>query len=106
MPAAGQVDPVAGIWICTFAVWLYTVSGGLISVAFTDCGQALVGWLGPGSQKLHWHWLTLLAAAGAGPLFLRWPRPSPPGRLLPHSHSNGLRSSPIACCFYPPPGST
>jgi len=40
------LDPVPGIWITTFAIWLYTVSGGLISVAYTDCAQALVGWLG------------------------------------------------------------
>lgn len=40
------LDPVPGIWITTFAIWLYTIAGGLISVAYTDCAQALVGWLG------------------------------------------------------------
>ena len=49
-----------------------------------------------GRQKLHWHWLHSSPLPALA---------SPPGRLLPHSHSNGLRSSPIACWFYPP-GST
>merc|ERR1719456_47648 len=39
-------DPIPGIWICCFAIWLYTVAGGLISVAYTDCVQACVGWTG------------------------------------------------------------
>ena len=34
------LDPIPGIWITTAAIWLYTVSGGLISVAYTDCLQA------------------------------------------------------------------
>jgi len=41
-----QSNELPGIWICSFAVWLYTVTGGLFSVAYTDIGQALIGWTG------------------------------------------------------------
>ena len=41
-----QANEIPGIWICAFAVWLYTVTGGLFSVAYTDIGQALIGWTG------------------------------------------------------------
>ena len=36
----------AGIALSTFAIWLYTIAGGLLSVAYTDVGQALIGWTG------------------------------------------------------------
>ena len=41
-----QENEIPGIWICSFCVWLYTVTGGLFSVAYTDIGQALIGWTG------------------------------------------------------------
>ena len=41
-----QSNELPGIWICAFCVWLYTVTGGLFSVAYTDIGQALIGWTG------------------------------------------------------------
>jgi len=41
-----QSNEVPGIWIAALAIWLYTVTGGLFSVAYTDIGQALVGWTG------------------------------------------------------------
>ena len=36
----------AGIWIAGAFVWIYTVSGGLYSVAFTDVIQGGIGWIG------------------------------------------------------------
>lgn len=33
-----------GIWISAIIVWMYTVSGGLFSVAYTDVVQGAVGW--------------------------------------------------------------
>ena len=27
-------------------IWLYTFAGGLVAVAYTDVGQACVGWIG------------------------------------------------------------
>ena len=35
-----------GVWIATFVIWLYTFAGGLVAVAYTDVGQACVGWIG------------------------------------------------------------
>ena len=31
-----DIDEVAGIWMAAAIVWVYTVSGGLFSVAYTD----------------------------------------------------------------------
>ena len=42
----GLPNEWAGIAICAFAIWLYTVAGGLLSVAYTDCVQAIIGWAG------------------------------------------------------------
>ena len=39
-------DPMFGVWIATLCIWVYTVAGGLVSVAYTDCMQAALGWLG------------------------------------------------------------
>jgi Na+/proline symporter len=36
----------ASVWIAAFSVWLYTVGGGLCSVAYTDIVHAFVGWSG------------------------------------------------------------
>lgn len=40
------INVVAGIWITTLAVWVYTVAGGIVSVAYTDVAQAAIGWTG------------------------------------------------------------
>ena len=42
----GVDSPIMGIWIATILIWLYTIAGGLFSVAYTDVGQAIVGWSG------------------------------------------------------------
>ena len=42
----GQSSEVPGIWICAFCVWLYTITGGLFSVVYTDVVQGLFGWTG------------------------------------------------------------
>jgi Sodium:solute symporter family len=34
------------IWIASALVWIYTVSGGLFSVAYTDVMQGVIGWTG------------------------------------------------------------
>mgnify|MGYP002019485545 CR=1 FL=1 len=36
----------AGVWIASLLIWGYTVAGGLVSVAYTDCLQAMIGWAG------------------------------------------------------------
>ena len=61
-------DPVPGIWITTFAIWLYTVSGGLISVAYTDVAQAIIGWTGLFVGSL-WVLNNMPTSAGASPAF-------------------------------------
>ena len=33
----------AGVWIASLLIWGYTVAGGLVSVAYTDCLQAMIG---------------------------------------------------------------
>jgi hypothetical protein len=40
------ISTAAGIWTAATIIWLYTVSGGLFSVAYTDVAQGLVGWTG------------------------------------------------------------
>lgn len=40
------MDEVLGIAIATFLIWVYSCAGGLLSVAYTDVAQAMVGWLG------------------------------------------------------------
>lgn len=40
------IGVLPGIWITTAAVWVYTVAGGLVSVAYTDVVQACIGWTG------------------------------------------------------------
>jgi SSS family solute:Na+ symporter len=61
-------DPVPGIWLTTFAIWLYTVSGGLISVAYTDVAQAIVGWTGLFVGSI-WVLYNMPTSAGASPAF-------------------------------------
>lgn len=39
-------SPIMGIWVAAILIWLYTIAGGLFSVAYTDVGQALIGWTG------------------------------------------------------------
>jgi Na+/proline symporter len=41
-----SVPESMGIWLSAAFVWLYTYCGGLISVAYTDVAQGLVGWTG------------------------------------------------------------
>jgi Na+/proline symporter len=41
-----QVSQEAAIWISAVLVLLYTIAGGLFSVAYTDVVQAAVGWVG------------------------------------------------------------
>lgn len=62
------LDPIPGIWITTFAIWLYTIAGGLISVAYTDCAQALIGWLGL-IVGAGWCINNLPGAPGRGPAY-------------------------------------
>ena len=38
-----QQNEIPGIWICSFCVWLYTVTGGLFSVAYSDILQSSLG---------------------------------------------------------------
>ena len=55
-------------WIVTLAIWLYTVAGGLISVAYTDVAQATIGWLGLVVGSI-WVLSNMPQAAGKGPAF-------------------------------------
>ena len=41
-----SVSQDAAIWISAILVLLYTIAGGLYSVAYTDVVQAMVGWIG------------------------------------------------------------
>lgn len=59
-----NLDEIPGIWITTLAIWLYTIAGGLISVAYTDVGQALIGWTGPAALTLQAH---MSMPMGVGP---------------------------------------
>jgi len=61
-------DEVPGIWICALCVWLYTVAGGLFSVAFTDIGQAFIGWIGM-LVGAAWVMNNMPEAAGASPAY-------------------------------------
>lgn len=40
------ISQTAGIWIAAAIIWGYTVSGGLLAVAYTDCVQGVLGWSG------------------------------------------------------------
>uniref|UniRef100_A0A7S0FMD7 Uncharacterized protein n=1 Tax=Pyrodinium bahamense TaxID=73915 RepID=A0A7S0FMD7_9DINO len=40
------IDQFIGIMLATIMIWVYSAAGGLLSVAYTDIAQALVGWLG------------------------------------------------------------
>lgn len=40
------VSQTAGVIISTVVIWMYTASGGLLSVAYTDVIQGLIGWIG------------------------------------------------------------
>ena len=40
------IDETAGIWTAAVIVWVYTVSGGLFLVAYTDVAQGVAGWSG------------------------------------------------------------
>ena len=66
----------------------FRLSGGLGGWGTCYSFGALGAWVLPGWQKWHWHWVTLLASYAAGSLAPCWPRPPPPGRLPPRSHSN------------------
>jgi len=63
-----NLDEIPGIWITTLAIWLYTIAGGLISVAYTDVGQALIGWTGLVVGSI-WVMTNFPQAAGKGPGF-------------------------------------
>ncbi len=69
-----DLDPVPGIWITTFAIWLYTIAGGLISVAYTDCAQALIGWLGLVVGSI-WVLNNMPNAPGRGPAYANGDEP-------------------------------
>ena len=62
------IDVIAGIWITTAAVWLYTIAGGLVSVAYTDLFQAAVGWTGLMAGSI-WCLVNLPRAAGVSPAY-------------------------------------
>jgi hypothetical protein len=40
------ISQTSGIWLSAAIVWVYTVSGGLFSVAYTDVVQGFIGWSG------------------------------------------------------------
>jgi Na+/proline symporter len=40
------ISETTGIWLAAAIVWMYTVSGGLFSVAYTDVAQRFMGWTG------------------------------------------------------------
>ena len=61
------IDVIAGIWITTAAVWLYTIAGGLVSVAYTVF-QAAVGWTGLMAGSI-WCLVNLPRAAGVSPAY-------------------------------------
>lgn len=42
----GIDNDIGSIWISMFVILIYTVCGGLFSVAYTDLFQSFVGWLG------------------------------------------------------------
>jgi len=58
----------SGVWIATSAIWLYTVAGGLIAVAYTDVGQACVGWIGL-LAGAGWVMRNMPTAAGNSPAY-------------------------------------
>lgn len=62
------LDTVPGIWICTFAIWAYTVAGGLFSVAYTDVVQAFIGWVGLLVGSI-WIISSLPSAPGVSPAY-------------------------------------
>jgi len=39
------VNEAGAVWVAAVIVWMYTVSGGLFSVAYTDVVQGTVGWM-------------------------------------------------------------
>lgn len=41
-----SISKQQAIWIAAAAIWLYTASGGLLSVAYTDVVQGAIGWMG------------------------------------------------------------
>jgi len=41
-----DISETTAIWVAAAIVWVYTVSGGLFSVAYTDVVQGLMGWSG------------------------------------------------------------
>jgi Na+/proline symporter len=41
-----DIDEIAAIIISTFLIWGYSCAGGLVSVAYTDVAQAIIGWTG------------------------------------------------------------
>jgi Na+/proline symporter len=41
-----NISEEAAIWLAALCIWLYTVLGGLFSVAYTDVVQGLMGWTG------------------------------------------------------------
>ncbi len=63
-----DISVQGGIWISTFAIWLYTVAGGLIAVAYTDVGQACIGWIGL-LVGTGWVMANLPSAAGNSPAY-------------------------------------
>jgi len=69
-----DLDPIPGIWITTFAIWLYTIAGGLISVAYTDCAQALIGWLGLVVGSI-WVQNNMPTSPGRGPAYANGDEP-------------------------------
>jgi hypothetical protein len=40
------ISQTSGIYLSAIIVWIYTVSGGLFSVAYTDVVQGVIGWSG------------------------------------------------------------
>ena len=57
-----------GVWIASLLIWGYTVAGGLVSVAYTDCLQAMIGWAGLVVGSI-WVMANMPAAAGASPAY-------------------------------------
>uniref|UniRef100_A0A7S2VEF1 Solute carrier family 5 member 8 n=1 Tax=Entomoneis paludosa TaxID=265537 RepID=A0A7S2VEF1_9STRA len=41
-----DISEEAAIWIAAIVIWMYTATGGLFSVAYTDVVQGVIGWSG------------------------------------------------------------
>ena len=64
----GGQSEIPGIWLCAFCIWLYTVTGGLFSVVYTDLVQGIFGWTGMMAGTIYVI-LNFPLAPGVGPAY-------------------------------------